>query len=266
MNFNIIYTYFIHLLIFFIILCIYLNIINHITIQNIHYISETDFNDNDTINQLCSLNKPFIFEKYLTSNLDYDFFLKDKFLNLKLHNNNKTYNISCKKALTLIKNSNIENPYLTYNNFINIKNSNIMSNFNIKSINNVLKPIFNTHSKFDIISGTKKSFSPFLTHNNNSCFFLIISGSIEIAITNYNNYNKLNNLTPNDIWSNKKKRDFVYCKIHKNKTIFLPPYSYNSIKFLTNDVIILALYYDSFSSTILNIYNKITAQINQLKN
>lgn len=262
MTFNIFYSYFIHFFIFTIIFCIYLNIIHHTTIQNIHYISETDYFGNESINDSCSLKKPFIF-KY-NSNLDYDSFLNLKFLKLKLYNDSQNYNIPSKKLINFIKNSNIDKPYLTYNNFINIENSDFVNNIHINCLNNAFKPIFNTYSRYDIITGTNNFFTPFLSHNNNSCFYVLISGSIKIALTDYNSFNNMN-INDKDIW-NYKNNNLIYCKMKSNHVIFIPPYVFNSVKFLSNDVIILALYYDSFSSTISNIYNKITSQISLLKN
>lgn len=261
---NIINTYIFHFFIFVIIFCIYLNIIRHITIQDIHYISETDYHDNYSINQLCSLNKPFIFKYYYSSDLDYNFLLNTKYLKLKLYNNKQTYNIPCKKALTLINNSNLDKPYFTYNNSSNINNSEFISN--IKNINSDLQPILKTNSKFDIITGTQNHFTPFISHTNFSCFLFLISGSINVSLINSNLYNKLSPLPdPSNIWiKGKKKTNFVYCKMHEKNVLFLPPYVYTSIKFLTKDAVILALYYDTFSSSFYNIFNSISSKI--LKN
>lgn len=244
----------INIITFLIVFIIYLQVINHTTIQNFENIYESDFINNNNLQSTCSLYKPFIFDyHYNSSNNIINRIINNKLFKINIYNENKKVRtIPFKKSHKLF--SNDENKYYTFKNKTNIMNSDLNSLF--MSFNKDLKPHFNFQTNYDLIAGNKNSITPIINHNFYSAFFYILKGNAKFKLINYDIQNKYN-YDLKYIWDKKNNNSIINATLNSNKILFLPPNHFTSIKLLTSDTIIIVFYYNTLISTSCNIFNKV---------
>jgi hypothetical protein len=246
----------INILIFLIIFIIYLQIINHTTIQKFENIYESDFLNNNNLQSTCSLYKPFIFDYNFNSpNNIISRITNNKLFKINIYQSNdskKIKTIPYKKSCKLFYTG--ENKYYTFKNNTNIVNSDLNSLF--IAFNKDLKPHFNCQTNYDLITGNKYSITPIINHNFYSAFFYVLKGNAKFKLINYDIQNKYN-YDLKDIWNKKNNCSVVNATLNSNKILFLPPKHFTSIKFLTSDTIVLVFYYNTIISASCNIFNKV---------
>jgi|TARA_B100001287_G_C22662852_1_gene521273 hypothetical protein len=266
---------------FFILLCtfiIYLHIIKHITFPCFENIYEVDYINNSNIQESCNINKPFLFEYQsfdpaLFNNINIDSLMKNKFLNVNIHNtnNNKTVVKNFNKAINLFKK--YKTKYFTINNNTLLLNHNIISNFS--NFHNNLKPNFIINTNYDIISGSLFSTTPLYSHSYNTSFIVVVQGKISVKTVSYNyadefdfklNQDNLTYSSPVDIWNfkNKKNLPIIDFEVFPGYVLFLPSHAIYSIKFTDENTLLWNISYDSPLTYAINSFNDTYNIINKL--
>lgn len=248
----------IHFIIFISIFIIYCHCLNQTTIKFFNNVYQINFINNENLQNTCSLFKPFVFE-YNDYNISecVNFLQNNNFFKYNVFNmsDKKITTLSYKKFNKFIENNN--NNFYSYNNFFNIS---LLDNYSIKNITNDFVPPFSTFTKFDLIMGSSNSYTPLLSHKNYSCFFILLSGKAKSIVINNTIQNKYN-FDKDSIWE-KKSSNNIKIKLIKNTVLYMPPYHYNSFNFLTNNTIILAIYFDTITSTGINFCKNFVKKIN----
>ena len=263
---NIIITIFI----FAIVLFIYLHIYYHIKTSNDLEVFEVSNLSKDRLEEVCNLRQPLTF--YLDINC---------FDSLSINEIEKTYNsfdiklrdmsgnsnselylpLTFNKARTVIKKSNI---YFSEQNEDFLNETSLIKTFKLNDF--FLRPPSLMTSNYDYIMGSSNATTPFRYDISYRNFFVVLDGSITVKVTppknkkylfpycDYDNFEFRSDVNP---WNVQKqyKQDFSKIKcldinLDKGKLVFIPAYWWYSIKFNSNETIILNFKYKTYMNNL----------------
>ena len=256
-------------LIFCITLFIYIHIYHHLKTNDDLDIYTIETPTKDKLEEVCNLRQPIKFN-----------FKNDKLCNLynleKLNLNYKSYDLKIRNlenidnmSLPLSLNSTIKlfqtdklSSFYTENNDDFLEDTEL--NKNIRHNDYFLRPFMMSNSNYDILSGSKDSYTPLRYHLNYRNYFLVTEGEIKIKLCPPKNkknidvvhdYYNLEFRSNDNIWNidkndnNLNKIKFIEITIKKGEIIFIPAYWWYSIKFNDNSFI-LAFYYQTYMNSL----------------
>tara|TARA_B100000927_G_scaffold236248_1_gene196886 strand:- start:179 stop:943 length:765 start_codon:yes stop_codon:yes gene_type:complete len=245
------------IIIFITVLLLYLHIIYATSIQTFESIGEIDFHNNSQLQEICSINKPFVFKYnyYDSQNININKLMMSKYLKVNVfsNNNNKSTIINFNKAIPLFNKDNTT--YYTYLNNDLICNNTIINN--LSNLDKDIKPPMYTNVIYDIILGSINSYTPTTYHNNNRCFLFILQGKIQINTVSLKYKNDFS-----DIWKKERKIPIIESNVNQGYIFYLPSNVLYSIKLLEKNTLVWSISYDSIITSSINIFNTISNKLN----
>jgi len=262
------------LCIFGIVLFIYLHVLFHLKQSNDLEIYELEDMSKDKLEEVCDIRQPFIFninEKQLTEHINYTHILNNyASYEIKVRNSNDNDNssdvhipISLEHAAKLF-NEDKKSEYFSEKNDEFLRETGI--NNKIKRHDEFLKPYMSLNSKYDILFGSKNSFTPFKYEINYRNYIYLTEGSAEIKLappcsikylSPEHDYDLFEFKSPINPWNPaaEYQNDFNKVKcinytLSADKILFIPAYWWYSIKFNEPNTSISCFYYGTYMSNI----------------
>lgn len=267
-----------HLIIFIIILLFYIHITNQCNTSEDLEIYELNYTDNKYLQEVCDVKQPTIFNY---KDINPDFFSK---FNKNTIEDFDTYDIKIKDNRDYFENSVIDFVYLPFRSASTLMNTDSKSNYftednhtfiddanltHIFKTNDMfLKPYYTIQTKYDYISGSKKSYLPFRFHKHNRYFVAVHSGNIRIKLSPYKSSKYLHTIydydcyefrSPINIWEPQRhyfnemnKMKFLEFDVNEGQIIYIPSYWWYSIMFLDSSTVLSGITYNNIISTISN--------------
>ena len=258
------------LFIFFIILFIYVHINHQLKTSNNLEIYELDNLYKDNLEELCNYKQPIIFNlDFSNSELlkllnkhsiisNYSSFLINICSTDKIH-----LPIQLKEAETIFSKDTTKS-YYTENNDDFLDETGLLQVF--KYNDSLFKPYFLCRSKYDFITGSKDSYTPFRYSLSYRNYFIVTQGSVRIKLTPPKNikylnihrdYNTFDFKSKIDIWNPQKefindveKIKCLELMLGVGKCIFIPPYWSYSILFEEHTSSVISLQYNTYMNNV----------------
>jgi hypothetical protein len=261
----------ISIFIFCVVLFIYLHINFHFKTSNDLEIYEIDNVSKEKFEELCDIRQPIIFpfenEKiinstcydYIYSHYDsFDIQIRESAFNKQsIKNTNNNTNIDSDVDVYVPLSLNLANKlfveddtetYYSANNTDFLKETGVIKSFQYND--EFLRPYMLCNSKYDVMSGSNNTVTPFKYELNYRNFFLVTQGSIEVKMTPpkstkylypIKDYELFEFKSPVNPWnvSPEYKADFDKIKcleftVTQGKALYIPAYWWYSIKFNKN--------------------------------
>ena len=262
-------------IIFIITFIIYFHIIKQYETSEDLEIYEMDYIDNDNLQETCEIKQPIIFKRGL-QNLP-DITSCKQTLNVKSGNDYKNtividpIELPCESLVELLH-SNTDCHYFTENNSTFIEETKFYKIFT--HLDDELKPKITTMSKqYDILMGSKNSYTPLRYHKNSRKFIYVVNGdSIRIKMTPWKftkylheikDFEHLEYRSAIDVWNNINtmyendlaKVQFIEFDLPIGSIVHIPNYWWYSIKYKDSNNILLECNYKSFINNISNFFD-----------
>ena len=248
------------IIIFSVILFFYMHIHFQLKTSNDYEIYQLDQVNNTKINEICDLRQPVVFN-YNSRLLDVCKIkeLKDKYKNVDLNIRDITdfddkseffIPLDFANSIQLLE-SDSNQRYITERNSTFINDSKLQSIF--KENDAFLKPFATTISEYDLISGSKGSFTPLQYQINYRNFYYVTEGSTNIKLTppvnskylhitsDYDNFEFRSEINP---WNCQEKYQSEFQKIRflditltPGMILYIPAYWNYSIQFTENTTV-----------------------------
>lgn len=265
-------NFLLHIFLFIFLLIVYVNIIKHNTLHDIYdsnNIYNIDYKNNNDLQKKCDKNKILIFDNSI------EYIDKDMITNIdiKLKNTNDENHILV--PFNVFEMSLNNNTNYTTQNFIDVSGI---------TISKSLFPINSYSNKLNIMGGSKNYISPTYFHTYHRKFFLVLNGSVDIALKPltqddiiHKNMLEYEFSTKTPLWIpsdnhdisnsevntiNQSFTNYESCSVYKNQIIFIPHNYCYSIKYNDNSIL-LDFSCHSLSSLSCNIHNIIIHYIQQ---
>jgi len=253
------------LLIFFIILFFYIHVLFQLKTSNDLEIYELQQPSKDKLEKIFTLKQPFlftienndIFNKINLTNLSKEYSSFDlKIRNLKEKNSIKYLPLSCDKSLELLKQDKKES-YISEKNNDFLKETEIEKYFLLND--ELFRPPLLCNTEFDILLGSKNSYTP-LRYEISYCNYILVNeGEINLKLCPPKNskylleekdYENIEFYSPINPWNihDKYKPDidkvhFLDIVLKPKQCFFIPPYWWYSIQFQENTNIFYFKYF-----------------------
>lgn len=237
-------------------------------------IYEIRYHDNYALNQACNIKQPFVF--YRDKEITIINLTKNKQL-LTVKNSNDYYKqntnkdilsthgttLMCEVAYVLMKNDQTST-YFSENNQQFIEESGLKST--MLKMDKELQPLYPIHSLYDLLLGSENVTTPLRYHTSTSRFIYSINNTIIIKIASWKYTKYLKEIKDNynveyrssiNVWIDNDTNphyhllnniQFIDIELKKGMILYIPPYWWYSIKYSTNESIVLQYTY----STLLN--------------
>jgi len=249
------------LIIFLTILFIYLHLHVHLKISNELEVFDLEELGKEKLEEICDLKQPFIFP---FSNEAIDDGIKSAFTSVHAttqvnirNKNDKDHNtinhipINYSDSLKLFQKD-------VSGNYYSEKNDELLQDTHLlkclKNNDHFLRPSYMMNNHYDVMYGSKDSYTTFQYKLNYRNYYYVSSGSIEVKLTPYTSirylypqydYESLEFYSSIDPWNTQPefKKDLSKVKVMeiqvpKGSVIYIPPYWFHSIKFGENTKII----------------------------
>ena len=252
---------------------LYINIYFNLNTSNYLEIYEIDNISKEKFEELCNIKQPLFFDS-LNLNMNITFpdinidYLKNIYGNFDIYlfdnsNSNIGLPINLITACDLF-NKDLSTNYISEYNYNFLEETTLIKTF--KSYDFFLRPTNLTNSFYDLIFGSKNSYSKLKYTLNYRNIFYINDGIVEITLTPpcnkkflyVNNFNdELEYYSDVDIFNvnDKYKKDFNKVKflrkiLKKGQFIMIPAYWLYSIKILENNTVISSYKYRTYSNNL----------------
>lgn len=252
---------------------LYINIYFNLNTSNYLEIYEIDNISKEKFEELCNIKQPLFFDS-LNLNMNITFpdinidYLKNIYGNFDIYlfdnsNSNIGLPINLITACDLF-NKDLSTNYISEYNYNFLEETTLIKTF--KSYDFFLRPTNLTNSFYDLIFGSKNSYSKLKYTLNYRNIFYINDGIVEITLTPpcnkkflyVNNFNdELEYYSDVDIFNvnDKYKKDFNKVKflrkiLKKGQFIMIPAYWFYSIKILENNTVISSYKYRTYSNNL----------------
>ena len=270
-----------NIIIFFIVLFFYIHIASQYKKSEDLEIYEFDYINNKNLQDSCDLKQPLLF-KY--NEINSDFYDNVNFENLL---NKGSYDVKVKDINDYYnENNNVDYIVLPLNSSIQLINTDSKSKIFIENNHEYieesgfyndfhendtfLKPSFTAITKYDIIVGSKNTFTPLRYHTNYRHFLSVNSGKICVKMTSWKSKKYLHEIddydnyefrSPINVWNNDQnqyknnieKLKFIEFNVYPGYILYIPPYWWYSIKFIDeSDNLITTFTYNSIMNCIAN--------------
>jgi hypothetical protein len=279
----------INLLIFLVIVFLYIHIYNHLDTSNYLEIYEVDEIPKEKFEELCNLKQPLIINTVpINNNVTIQKLISNySGFDIKIMNINQCYNqshnqfnidytpsdisninprplpIKINTAIQLFNND-ISGIYYSEYNSDFIQETTLEKNFENNDL--FLRPYGVSNKFYDLIFGSKNSYSNLRCHLNSRNFLYVNEGSIEVTMCVPNdikylyvnkNYETMEYVSEINICNveskymqNFNKVKFLQVIIPRNKIIQIPPYWFYHIKILEDNTLITAFKYRTIMNNI----------------
>jgi hypothetical protein len=271
---------FLHLIIFIFVLLAYIHIMREYKTSEDLEIYEFDYKDNNYLQEVCELKQPAIFSlKELApdfyDNINTD--VLDEFNNseLKIKESNDYWVdatpidyvlLPFQSSLNLMKTDTHSN-YITEENDLFVKETELSKYY--ETVDQLLKPHFSINTTYDIMSGSEKSCTPFRYHTNSRSFISVNSGKIRVKLTPWKSskylypikdYDCYEFRSPINAWKPQRKffsemnrLKFLEFDISQGKILYIPPYWWYSIQYITDSTFVCGFTYNSVTNYMANV-------------
>ena len=161
--------------------------------------------------------------------------------------------------------------YITEENEQFIEDSGLYSHFQMND--ELLKPSFTVQTKYDIMTGSQNSVSPFRYHTNNRYFICVNSGKIRVKLTpwksskylypikdfeNYEFRSPINPWTPQRrYFVEMDKMKFLEFDLNEGQVLYIPSYWWYSIQYIDDNTFVSSFTYNSVMNCISNLNHHI---------
>ena len=254
------------ILIFIIVLFFYLHIIYHLKKSNDLEVYEINEPTKNELEEICNYRQPVIFyynsnvsedinnEQIITKYSSFDLNVR----NVKNNNTEQELYIPYKvKDLFSVFENDKEGKYITENNEDFISETGIIKYLKYNDL--LLRPYFMLNNKYDLLSGSKNTRTPFRYNLYYRNFIYVLDGNVKIKLSppdsskylnQINDYDNYEFRTDIDVWNDNEKIDkikFLEVNLKKNQIIYIPSYWWYSIEYDTKSLLI-NYSYDTYMS------------------
>lgn len=271
-----------NIIIFFIVLFFYIHITSQYKKSEDLEIYEFDYVNNKNLQDSCDLKQPMIF-KYNEVNNDfyenitmenlldkssYDVKVKDINDYYIENNNNVDYVVLPLSSSIQLINTDSKPKFFIENNQEYIEESGFYNDFHENDV--FLKPSFTAITKYDIMIGSKNTYTPLRYHTNYRHFLSVNSGKISVKMTSWKSKKYLHEIddydnyefrSPINVWDNNQnqyknnmeKLKFIEFNVYPGYVLYIPPYWWYSIKFIDDaNNLVTTFTYNSIMNCVAN--------------
>jgi len=268
----------INIFIFIVLLFLYLHIQSQLRRNEDLEISEMDYSDNESLQEICELKQPLLFDYKPVNKEFFDAVTVDSLFthesqDIKVKetsDENSDYILLPFRSANSLFISDTKSRYFSENNSEFIDETGHVAFFEDNNL--YLKPAFNVNAKYDFIIGSGGATTPLRYHTCARKFLCVNSGKIHIKLTpwksrkylfplkDYENYDfrsPVNPWTPQDEYANEmSKLKFLDFDVVSGYVLNIPPYWFYSIKLSdSKDNLVTTFTYDTAVSFLTNIPN-----------
>lgn len=251
-------------------------------------IYEMDFSNNAHLQEVCEIRQPVLFQfkqihpkffqdispkniaKYGSYDVKikdaHDYYTKDQYMTTE-NSQVDSVALSLNSTAKLLENDNAAH-FFTENNEDFLEESGLLRN--VQSMDDFLKPVFNVHTKYDLMFGSRNAVTPLRYHTNYRQFLCVASGKIRIKMTpwksskylhqikDYENYEFRSPVHPNtplaQYVNDFEKTKFLEFDVAEGYVLYVPPYWWYSIQY-TDDpaTFICSVSYNTIMNCISNL-------------
>lgn len=261
-----------NILIFIIILFLYMHIIDQYKKSEDLEIYEMDYVSNNDLQSICNIKQPVLFE--LTNEITLENIEEKSQYDVKVRDtkDNSDYILLKFDSFKTLIDTDSESHFITENNHEFIEESGLYNSFS--SLNDSLKPVFSVNTQYDILMGSKNSYTPLRYHTNDRLFYLVVSGKIRVKMTpwksskylnpimDYDNYEFRSDVNPFDSDETGKIK-FLEFDVLANYALYIPPYWWYTIQYIESDTLVLGAKYISMMNLIANSHHLFKYYIQQ---
>jgi hypothetical protein len=276
-------NFYIHLLIFILILFFYIHIVHQYKRSEDLEIYEMDYSSNAHLQEVCDVKQPILFEYRNVVPEFYETVTYDDLLDPKY----ASYDIKVKESADYFENdvsvdyvvlpyssgSNLmktdsKSAYFSENNEDFIEESGLMKG--LGSNDDYLKPGLIVQTKYDIMLGSRGAVLPLRYHTNYRHFLSVNSGKIRVKMTpwksskylyQYRDFETYEFRSPINVWKpSKKYRNemdkirFLEFEVNPGFVLSIPPYWWYSIQYDDKvDTLICGFTYNSLMNAVSNV-------------
>jgi len=233
-------------------------------------IYETDFVNNQKIQEVSDLKQPFLFELKPI--------IPDFFENTKI--NGGSHQVCVKDTKDMDSGNYFVLPFSSSRALIDTddkgryfseKNYEMTEDIFTKensTLDELLKPSFTIVTKHDIMFGSKGAYTPMRYITDYRQYLCVLKGKIHVKMTPWksrkylypkNDYNHYEFRSPIDVWnpqpqySNETdKIQYLEFDVYSGNVLYIPPFWFYSIKYLEDDTYIHSVIYDSIMNVVAN--------------
>ena len=268
--------------IFIIVLFLYVHIIAQYKRSEDLEIYEMDYINNKQLQEVCDIKQPVLFEfqsvdstlfeninaKVLSNSaINNDVVVKDTNDYYTESDNPSDYIILPFQSFNQLTKTDPSAHFITENNDDFVEESGFTSAF--QSSSSYLKPSMIIQTKYDICTGSRGSSTVFRYHNHYRHFLIVTSGKLRVKMTPWKSskylhpikdYDSFEFRSPINVWKPQKKYAndidkvrFLEFDVETGYVLYIPPYWWYSIQYVTNeDTIVCTATYNSFINIMAN--------------
>lgn len=270
---------FFHIILFVIVLLFYIHITNQYKKSEDMEIYELDYKDNDYLQEVCEVKQPSVFSLRLVypdffDNVNIDTVEEMENYDVKVKDIKDYFNsdesvdyvlISNKSSHTLLK-TDTKGTYITEDNQSFIDETGLYKHFENCDI--LMKPNMTIQTKYDIMYGSEKSYTPFRYHNDYRHFIVVNNGKVRIKmtpwkscrylypITDYDNYEYKSMIDPwntqRNYYAEMSKMKFLEFDLFEGQALYIPPYWWYSYQYLDEHTLLSSFTYNNIINCIAN--------------
>jgi hypothetical protein len=275
-------NFYLHLLIFIMILFFYIHIVHQYKRSEDLEIYEMDYSSNAQLQEVCDVKQPILFE-YRTlapefyEAVTYDDLLADQYashdINVKEsadyweNDNSVDYVVLPYSSGSNLMKTDAKSAYFSENNEDFVEESGLASTFGANDDN--LRPGLVVQTKYDIMLGSRGACLPLRYHTNYRHFLSVNSGKIRVKMTPWKSTKYLYQIrdfetyefrSPINVWkpTNKYRNEmdkikFLEFEVVEGSVLSIPPYWWYSIQYDNGvDTLICSFTYNTVMNTVSN--------------
>lgn len=233
-------------------------------------IYETDYVNNQKIQEICELKQPFLF--------DLSQVLPETFENVKINGGSLEVLVKDTKdsdtgnffilpftSSRALIDTDDKGRYFSEKNYEMTED--ILTKQN-KTLDELLKPQFTILTKHDIMFGSKGAYTPMRYITDYRQYLCVLKGKIHVKMTPWksrkylypkNDYNHYEFRSPIDIWNPQPqyenetdKIQYIEFDVYSGSVLYIPPFWFYSIKYIEDDTYIHSVIYNSVMNVVAN--------------
>lgn len=266
-------SFLIQFIVFIIVLFVYIHITNQYKKSEDMEIYEMDYSDNAHLQEVCEIRQPVLFDFKKNGEILEDAASKHENEEITMKNVNEAietgewFSIPLRSFQKLIKTDD-KSRFFSENNFDFVEETGISAK--CSQFDPFLKPNFNLQKKYDIMLGSKNSYTPMRFHTYYRYFIYVPKGKIQVKMTPYkshkylhvkNDYENYEFRSPVDVWNcqpeyldEMNKMQFLEFDVPEGFVLYVPPYWFYSLKFSEQTYIpVYGFIYNSFANVVANL-------------
>lgn len=270
--------------IFILVLCIYMHIVHQLKKSEDLEIYELDYVSNVNLQEVCDIKQPVLFEyqsiaprffdNVSLENLEsragsHDIKIKDiqDYWNT---DESVDYVILPYSGGNALMKSDTQSIYFTENNDDFVEDAGLSKFF--QDNDEYLKPYMTLQTKYDMMTGSSKTYTPFRYHTEYRKFLCVMSGKIRVKMTPWKSNKYLYPIrdfdnyefkSPINVWKPQRKYlnemdkiKFLEFDVNAGFVLYVPPYWWYSVQYSENpDNLVCGITYNSIMNCVANIPN-----------